>query len=90
MTAPMPCDRIESGAATAIVRRMEMPSCFEFPATRRKLMLITVETNVAAPIAEVWRAYATPEDIKQWNAASDDWHTTASSVGRRQTRDRYL
>ncbi len=35
-----------------------------------------VETNVTAPIEEVWRAYTTPEDIKQWNAASDDWHTT--------------
>ena len=21
-----------------------------------------------------------PEDIKQWNAASDDWHTTAATV----------
>ena len=41
---------------------------------------ITVETHVAAPIAQVWRAYTTPEDIKQWNAASDDWHTTAASV----------
>jgi uncharacterized protein YndB with AHSA1/START domain len=39
-------------------------------------MKIAVETNVAAPIEEVWRAYTTPEDIKQWNAASDDWHTT--------------
>jgi uncharacterized protein YndB with AHSA1/START domain len=43
-------------------------------------MKITVETKVAAPIEEVWRAWTTPEDIKQWNAASDDWHTTAASV----------
>ena len=43
-------------------------------------MKITVETIVAAPIAEVWRAWTTPEDIKQWNAASDDWHTTAATV----------
>jgi uncharacterized protein YndB with AHSA1/START domain len=43
-------------------------------------MKITVETIVAAPIAEVWRAYTTPEDIKQWNAASPDWHTTAATV----------
>lgn len=41
---------------------------------------IIVEITIAAPIAEVWRAYVTPEDIKQWNAASDDWHTTAASV----------
>lgn len=43
-------------------------------------MKITVETTVRAPIAIVWRAYTTPEDIKQWNAASDDWHTTAATV----------
>ena len=41
---------------------------------------ITVETLIAAPIAKVWRAYTSPEDIKQWNAASDDWHTTAATV----------
>ena len=43
-------------------------------------MKITVETTVAAPVEEVWRAWTTPEDIKRWNAASDDWHTTASTV----------
>ncbi len=47
-------------------------------------MKITVETDVAAPIAEVWRAYTTPSDIKEWNAASDDWHTTAASVDLRE------
>lgn len=43
-------------------------------------MKIMVSTVVAAPIAEVWRAYTTPEDIKAWNAASPDWHTTAAAV----------
>src|SRR6201988_2232650 len=43
-------------------------------------MKITVETAVAAPIEQVWRAWTTPDDIKQWNAASDDWHTTAATV----------
>ncbi len=43
-------------------------------------MKITVETTVAAPIEEVWRAYTSPDDIKQWNAASDDWHTSAATV----------
>lgn len=43
-------------------------------------MKIAVETTVAAPIEQVWHAYTTPEDIKQWNAASDDWHTTAATV----------
>ena len=43
-------------------------------------MQITVEVTVAAPIDKVWDAYVTPEDIVQWNAASEDWHTTASTV----------
>lgn len=43
-------------------------------------MKITVETLINAPIAKVWHAYTTPEDIMQWNAASDDWHTTSSTV----------
>lgn len=45
---------------------------------------ITVETTVAAPVEKVWHAYVTPEDIKQWNAASDDWHTTAATVDLRE------
>ena len=43
-------------------------------------MKISVETTVAAPMEEVWRSYTTSEDIKQWNAASDDWCTTAATV----------
>lgn len=43
-------------------------------------MKITVTSTVNAPIDKVWRSYTTPEDIKQWNAASDDWHTTRSTV----------
>lgn len=47
-------------------------------------MKITVETNVRAPSKSVWKAYTTPEDIVQWNAASDDWHTTKASVDLRE------
>jgi uncharacterized protein YndB with AHSA1/START domain len=43
-------------------------------------MKISVETTISAPIEKVWRIYTAPEDIKQWNAASDDWHTTAVTV----------
>lgn len=43
-------------------------------------MTVAVETTIAAPIADVWRRYTTPDDIVQWNAASDDWHTTKASV----------
>ena len=43
-------------------------------------MKITVSTTVRAPIEQVWQAYTSPDDIKQWNAASGDWHTTTASV----------
>jgi uncharacterized protein YndB with AHSA1/START domain len=43
-------------------------------------MKISVETIVKAAVDKVWSAYTTPDDIKQWNTASDDWHTTRSTV----------
>ena len=47
-------------------------------------MKITVETAVKAPLERVWRAWNNPEDIKRWNAASEDWHTPSSSVDLRE------
>lgn len=47
-------------------------------------MKITVSTKVSAPVAQVWQAYTRPEDIKRWNAASDDWHTTDAKVDLRE------
>ena len=38
--------------------------------------IITVETTVKASATKVWEYWTTPKHIKQWNAASDDWHTT--------------
>jgi len=43
-------------------------------------MKITVATKVRAPIDAVWNAYTTPNDIVQWNSASDDWHTVKANV----------
>jgi uncharacterized protein YndB with AHSA1/START domain len=43
-------------------------------------MKIVVSTTVNAPIVDVWRAYTSPDDIKAWNAASPEWHTTAAAV----------
>ena len=31
-------------------------------------------------LPKVWSAWTTPSDIKQWNTASDDWHTTKAAV----------
>lgn len=43
-------------------------------------MKLQVKTTVDAPIADVWHAYTTPQDIMQWNTPTDDWHTTVSEV----------
>ena len=43
-------------------------------------MKISVEATIDAPVDRVWNAWTTPSDIVQWNAASDDWHTTRSEV----------
>jgi len=45
---------------------------------------ITVETIVKADLNRVWDAYNNPEDIKQWNSAQEDWHTTRSTVDLRE------
>ncbi len=47
-------------------------------------MKITVEKVVRAGIEPVWDAWNTPADIKRWNSAQDDWHTTESTVDLRE------
>lgn len=47
------------------------------------LSKITVETHVSAPLQKIWDCYTAPADIMQWNAASDDWHTTKAEVNLR-------
>lgn len=36
-------------------------------------MKILIETTVGASIEQVWKAWVHPDDITQWNFASDDW-----------------
>ena len=36
---------------------------------------ITIKTIIEATIEQVWIYWTTPEHIKKWNNASDDWHT---------------
>lgn len=35
-------------------------------------IIVTLEIN--APIEKVWECWTNPEDIVNWNFASDDWH----------------
>src|SRR5438046_1561380 len=43
-------------------------------------MRITGEHMLTAPVEDARRAWTTPDDIKQCNTASEDWHTTRASV----------
>ena len=43
-------------------------------------MVITVETIINSDIDSVWKRWNTPEDVKNWNAASEDWHTTHAEI----------
>lgn len=47
-------------------------------------MRISVETAVKAPPSDVWSAWTSPEDIVQWNAASEDWHTPSAEIDLRE------
>src|SRR6187402_1611686 len=37
--------------------------------------MITVQSNINAPIEKVWEWWTSPKHITKWNNASDDWHT---------------
>lgn len=55
------------------------------PRTHEEIpMKITVETVVKARLNKVWNAWSNPADIRQWNTAQDDWHTTRSTVDLRE------
>ncbi len=36
---------------------------------------ITVETTVNASVEKAWSYFTQPQHVKNWNNASDDWHT---------------
>ena len=42
-------------------------------------MKISIQVTVNSSLEKVWSAWISPDDINQWNAASDDWHNPRSS-----------
>jgi uncharacterized protein YndB with AHSA1/START domain len=38
--------------------------------------VLTIKSTVKAPVEKVWKFWTEPAHIKNWNNASDDWHTT--------------
>ena len=59
-----------------MVAKAGAQTTFTLPSEREIVMTHIFD----APAALVFKVWTTPEDIKRWNAASDDWHTTASQV----------
>lgn len=47
-------------------------------------MKISVQTVVEAPLKAVWSSWNDPEEIRRWNTAQEDWHTTRSEVDLRE------
>ena len=41
---------------------------------------ITVQATANAPVAKVWKAWNTPEDIIQWNSPDPSWHCPSSEM----------
>lgn len=46
--------------------------------TMKEVKQITVEAVANVSVAKVWKAWNTPSDIMQWNAADPSWHTPMS------------
>lgn len=51
-------------------------------ATARKI--ITIKTSIAVPVGRVWNLWTGPDHIREWNHASDDWHTTRAESDLRE------
>ena len=43
-------------------------------------MKINIETTVNAPITDVWDAWVTPNDITNWNFATDEWQCPKADI----------
>lgn len=45
-------------------------------ATTAEKTIVTVETNVNAPVEKVWKLWTEPHHIVHWMSGADHWHTT--------------
>ena len=43
---------------------------------KKENSLLTVKVEINASLDVVWKCWTSPEDIVQWNTASEEWHTT--------------
>lgn len=54
------------------MRKIEIAKLTAEPAPKTA---ITVESTVDAPVDKVWKLWTDAQHIRNWNNASDDWHT---------------
>lgn len=43
-------------------------------------MKVSVSVTIKSDLNKIWASWITPEDIKCWNTASEDWHTTNCTI----------
>lgn len=55
------------------MRKIEIDKLTQAPEMSKTA--ITIENTVNAPIEKIWQFWTEPEHIRNWNNASDDWHT---------------
>lgn len=41
---------------------------------------IHIQTEIKAPIELVWKSYTSPEHVRNWNFASEDWHCPSAEI----------
>ncbi len=72
LSDPDPAKAQRAMAAMMQMRKIEIGKLTQAPETGKA---ITVKTTVNAPAAKVWKLWTGAEHIRNWNNASDDWHT---------------
>lgn len=43
------------------------------------MQLITIQSNIQAPIQKVWECFTNPDHVVNWNFAATDWHCPSAS-----------
>jgi uncharacterized protein YndB with AHSA1/START domain len=62
--------------STEIKRNLQIPLFIQkVSKNNMETPVIEISANIKSPLGIVWNCWTTPEDIIQWNHASDDWHS---------------
>lgn len=73
LSDPNPATAQHAMMAMMQMRKIEIAGLTLYPNAERPA--ITIEATVQAPVEKVWRLWTVADHIRNWNNASDDWHT---------------